>query len=101
MECKWGWKGRNHTGRNELIDTLWNVNLLTWFLMMKWNCELIDTLWNVNSNHWSRRLFLWFGINRYIMECKLVFYDEIKKGEQAGINRYIMECKWTKLSNSE
>ena len=53
-------------------------------------------------------------INRNIVECKLVFYDEIKKGEQElietlwnvnyvkvqycnitgyGINRNIVECK--------
>ena len=54
--------------------------------------ELIDTLWNVNFKEVLIIKRLSTRINRYIMECKLVFYDEIKKGEQ-GINRYIMECK--------
>ena len=33
----------------ELIDTLWNVNVInSWLLKWKSN-ELIDTLWNVNN----------------------------------------------------
>ena len=34
---------------SELIDTLWNVNVInSWLLKWKSN-ELIDTLWNVNN----------------------------------------------------
>ena len=34
---------------SELIDTLWNVNVInSWLLKWKSN-ELIDTLWNVNT----------------------------------------------------
>ena len=36
-------------GHTELIDTLWNVNVInSWLLKWKSN-ELIDTLWNVNN----------------------------------------------------
>ena len=49
MECKYikGKKGIRWIG--ELIDTLWNVNVI----IDKYDCvvaghELIDTLWNVN-----------------------------------------------------
>ena len=33
----------------ELIDTLWNVNSLYLFRLLKVFTELIDTLWNVNT----------------------------------------------------
>ena len=34
--------------RNELIDTLWNVNQALSEVWNKIKSELIDTLWNVN-----------------------------------------------------
>ena len=59
----------------ELIDTLWNVNLLLRHNSLPPARELIDTLWNVNKKptfpHHRRT-----GINRYIMECKFI-YDSI------------------------
>ena len=33
----------------ELIDTLWNVNVLTAYKYCAVTRELIDTLWNVND----------------------------------------------------
>ena len=36
-------------GGRELIDTLWNVNVLAFRKCRKLYRELIDTLWNVNS----------------------------------------------------
>ena len=58
MECKL----KNSIGfpvaADELIDTLWNVNLHTQ-LRRDWSMlELIDTLWNVNlaDNIWVRKL---------------------------------------------
>ena len=33
----------------ELIDTLWNVNNISWQGTFTPSLELIDTLWNVNS----------------------------------------------------
>ena len=32
----------------ELIDTLWNVNMVRQPILESRECELIDTLWNVN-----------------------------------------------------
>ena len=53
----------------ELIDTLWNVNILH----QKGRCdrvyELIDTLWNVNNKQLAE-IVTEYRINRYIMECK-------------------------------
>ena len=34
--------------------------------------ELIDTLWNVNKKMSQQELASMVGINRYIMECKLL-----------------------------
>ena len=33
---------------NELIETLWNVNVYDMFSEERHVCELIETLWNVN-----------------------------------------------------
>ena len=38
-------------GGRELIDTLWNVNILAKRPNIIAVLELIDTLWNVNSSH--------------------------------------------------
>ena len=37
------------TFHTELIDTLWNVNMVKWEDEEPWLIELIDTLWNVNK----------------------------------------------------
>ena len=37
-------------GGRELIDTLWNVNLIIPTAVCTIPSELIDTLWNVNSH---------------------------------------------------
>ena len=59
------------TGRQELIDTLWNVNRYLYVCQSGGKRELIDTLWNVNGlSFFSFSSSV--GINRYIMECKLV-----------------------------
>ena len=69
MECKY--TGKTYAGKSnaELIDTLWNVNVVMYICAATLIVELIDTLWNVNFFHLppardSSR------INRYIMECK-------------------------------
>ena len=56
---------------NELIDTLWNVNMEIQFFLLMQVPELIDTLWNVNEKSFSHKCGRRFRINRYIMECKL------------------------------
>ena len=69
MECKL----KNSIGfpvaADELIDTLWNVNLADNIWVRKLKCELIDTLWNVNLVE-TMIFLLCQRINRYIMECK-------------------------------
>ena len=42
-----------------------------WILKKQKN-ELIDTLWNVNNKKWGGTWERIKGINRYIMECKFV-----------------------------
>ena len=56
-------------GGRELIDTLWNVNLLLDIISQHKAIELIDTLWNVNNEETNTEENK-TGINRYIMECK-------------------------------
>ena len=35
----------------ELIDTLWNVNIMPALFAVRVSVELIDTLWNVNAEY--------------------------------------------------
>ena len=55
--------------------------------------ELIDTLWNVNIINCCFKTYGGTGINRYIMECKFVCKDYLLP-VSIRINRYIMECKY-------
>ena len=69
MECKFHDCNSSGSDEKELIDTLWNVNIMplsAFFFQIE---ELIDTLWNVNTvvNECEKRKI---RINRYIMECK-------------------------------
>ena len=48
MECKSNNFVDNVITVIELIDTLWNVNLIYAFSCIPQHSELIDTLWNVN-----------------------------------------------------
>ena len=57
--------------------------------------ELIDTLWNVNLTYTGRWYETDERINRYIMECKYTLDTSCNQGI-FGINRYIMECKCQK-----
>ena len=58
------------TQAGELIDTLWNVNIISILQIQDPWQELIDTLWNVNARRRYRTATTDTGINRYIMECK-------------------------------
>ena len=73
MECKCAKNQRSIQPKNELIDTLWNVNNRFCHWWTKSASELIDTLWNVNCNR-SNDHNKFSGINRYIMECKCFFW---------------------------
>ena len=48
MECKSPKTQQQPRNICELIDTLWNVNFVTWNPSLSKVRELIDTLWNVN-----------------------------------------------------
>ena len=48
MECKCNISHIHIAFRVELIDTLWNVNILFISKSLSVIVELIDTLWNVN-----------------------------------------------------
>ena len=48
MECKFICVSIIKGIRNELIDTLWNVNVNGKEIIRSGTGELIDTLWNVN-----------------------------------------------------
>ena len=54
----------------ELIDTLWNVNIAKFVMIVTPVAELIDTLWNVNQRIFKNQKTAAERINRYIMECK-------------------------------
>ena len=49
MECKLKKKLVANPIKWELIDTLWNVNMILFGLKLIVTKELIDTLWNVNG----------------------------------------------------
>ena len=49
MECKFNFSDRFVQFKNELIDTLWNVNTAFIANGETGIVELIDTLWNVND----------------------------------------------------
>ena len=56
---------------HELIETLWNVNLLSRQAIRRFLLELIETLWNVNTSAAEEPSGDAQGINRNIVECKL------------------------------
>ena len=49
MECKFVNMIFDDEMELELIDTLWNVNIVSKSLVLHSLLELIDTLWNVNK----------------------------------------------------
>ena len=73
MECKCAWIEEQQKESNELIDTLWNVNIFAPFALLTIRSELIDTLWNVNTSA-AEEPSGDARINRYIMECKYNSY---------------------------
>ena len=50
MECKSNIGARLSSGAVELIETLWNVNLIRSAVSKAHYSELIETLWNVNTD---------------------------------------------------
>ena len=120
MECKSLIKQQHFSNALELIDTLWNVNVViqigTGSVLYRINryimecksalislspyrlAELIDTLWNVNGKKNDK---YWKEI------CELIdtlwnVNDEEKRisRKRKRINRYIMECKLNRVKYS-
>ena len=58
------------TTLSELIETLWNVNMTYTGRWFETDEELIETLWNVNKHHTQERRLADIRINRNIVECK-------------------------------
>ena len=70
MECKVACLHLMFLRRVDLIDTLWNVKLVTERAGFRPAADLIDTLWNVKLS--VVFLFLFHSrFNRYIVECKV------------------------------
>ena len=80
-----------NSGKGELIETLWNVNLHDTPQALFRLYELIETLWNVNNKK-AKEISDRLRINRNIVECKLT---NIKPASflLLRINRNIVECK--------
>ena len=47
---------RCFSGSKELIETLWNVNILVSCSLSVFTAELIETLWNVNLNENTKQM---------------------------------------------
>ena len=60
--------------QEELIETLWNVNISRNDFYGHRKCELIETLWNVNDKIKEKVREVLTGINRNIVECKYLFH---------------------------
>ena len=65
--------------RTELIDTLWNVNLIPPDLFRRGKEELIDTLWNVNDKSdfymvcaYNELIDTLWNVNEYYKICSLL-----------------------------
>ena len=75
-----------------LIETYWNVKILSSEWIQEDKTVLIETYWNVKVLKVKLTIPLFPRINRNILECK-VFCTK-KGGLQAEcINRNILECK--------
>ena len=80
---------------DELIDTLWNVNLIPLKVSFVLTSELIDTLWNVNEN--IKRIFLLDVLELIDTLWNVNINDTLFLCDILRINRYIMECKFNRI----
>ena len=56
--------------RRVLIETSWNVKRCENLLEIYWSLVLIETSWNVKFDITGYPVYVGFGINRNIVECK-------------------------------
>ena len=74
--------------RLELIETLWNVNKIIRNIRKRILSELIETLWNVNRRQCAYFCAI-FRINRNIVECKCQ-----RSGNHRQNNNELIETLW-------
>ena len=70
VECKQHFLYKQDDYYFELIETLWNVNIVMSGRSSTEVSELIETLWNVNDIIGVQKMVTRPGINRNIVECK-------------------------------
>ena len=92
VECKFACTNHIEIRFIELIETLWNVNILLGYLHRLQLRELIETLWNVNCNksiyhnyHHTELIETLWNVN--------INGSNLTHDERVGINRNIVECK--------
>ena len=69
VECEFYFDCISHFYQPVLIDTWWNVNMVTASFLKCCQKVLIDTWWNVNQNFVDSLLKI-SGFNRYMVECE-------------------------------
>ena len=96
MECKFACTNHIEIRFIELIETLWNVNILLGYLHRLQLRELIETLWNVNCNksiyhnyHHTELIETLWNVN--------INGSNLTHDERVGINRNIVECKYLRV----
>ena len=85
-------RGSTHLLNPDLIDTQWNVNFKTMSVFGVQAVDLIDTQWNVNQIARQAYKPIYYGFNRYIVECKQPLTYQLRSST-VRFNRYIVECK--------
>ena len=92
MECKYVQDKLIALHHLELIDTLWNVNIAKFVMIVTPVAELIDTLWNVNVISGVGAAFSTLELIDTLWNVNEHFRGNIGRNDYR-INRYIMECK--------
>ena len=83
---------KRHLASIVLIETLWNVKDHLQELLQAPGAVLIETLWNVKYCKHSSGVWNVSGINRNIVECKVMSIS-CCSSRLERINRNIVECK--------
>ena len=81
----------NHRG--ELIDTCWDVNLVSSCCICKSHFRINRYMLGCKCMALSHDSVTRYRINRYMLGCKCL-YNIGGKDRQTRINRYMLGCKW-------
>ena len=92
MECKEKRNRRKIRGRCVLIETLWNVKMISGNFINRTRAGINRNI--VECKDWKRcnRIRDSDSINRNIVECKGCIHNRLYQRD-IGINRNIVECK--------